>query len=224
MVCGIPFFSMLHFNYWLIAEFECCIDCGEERNSMVRDIVDWVAVGQRLRRIRKASRLSQREFGQRCGVSQNMISLYEKGRSHASVEFYIQVAQFGNKTIEWLLVGCEDRTSETLHEMRDLHDRMSQSLSAVSGLLDRSSNEANDERIIGIDDSEVLREILLQNQIELPSCITDLLREERKWRDLQLTGREVYGFRILVRLFGDLNETALRALLAIVRDREAVQY
>jgi transcriptional regulator with XRE-family HTH domain len=187
---------------------------------MTRETVDWAAVGERLRQIRKMSRLSQREFGHRFGVSQNMISLYENGRSYACVDFYIQVAQFGNKTIEWLLVGCENRATETLQEMRDLHEKMKQSLATVRGLLDRETDTVLDERILEINSPDVLREILLQDG-NLPPFIQEALNDLSQWRELSLNGREVYAFRMLVRLFGDLGEPALHGLLRIVRDTRA---
>jgi len=169
--------------------------------------VDWIGVGQRLLRIRKESQLSQREFGRRFGVSQNMISLYEKGRSRGSVEFYIQVAQFGGRTIEWLLVGCEDRTTETLREMIELHDKMNVSLGSVRQMLDREAAQAAEDRFLAIDDSEALLETLEQES-DLPQCLRAYVENPNAWRELALTGREVWAIRALARLFGDWDERA----------------
>lgn len=183
---------------------------------MTDSVVDWRATGERLRRIRKESGLSQCEFGRRFGVSQNMISLYEKGRSRASVDFYVQVAKFGGKSIEWLLIGSTDRTSETLREMRDLHDRMSSQLAVVRHLLDRESELALDTKLISIDESSLLRELLLE-ETDLPRTLRQAMERPEIWQNLSMNGREVWVFRMLVRLFGDMDFEKLKRFLTLVR-------
>lgn len=178
--------------------------------------LDWVKIGERLRHIRKESGLSQREFGRRCGVSQNMISLYEKGRSRASVDFYVQVAHLGGKTIEWLLMGHRDHAMETLREMRDLHAKMTSHLAVVHQLLDREADHALDRTILAVDDPDHLREVL-RTEKRLPNCLRDLLEDDLAWRALAMTGREVVFLRRLTDVFGDLSRDGIHQFLHLAR-------
>jgi len=178
--------------------------------------LDWVKIGERLRSIRKESGLSQRDFGRRYGVSQNMVSLYEKGRSRASVDFYVHMARLGGKTLEWLLTGQQDHTLETLCEMRDLHEKMTGHLAVVRQLLDREADDARDQAILPVEDPDHLREILLAEK-ELPACLREMLEDPVAWRELAMTGREVYAFRSLTETFGDLDNEGLHLFLRLVR-------
>jgi transcriptional regulator with XRE-family HTH domain len=178
--------------------------------------VDWAQVGERLRCIRKESGLSQREFGQHFGVSQNMISLYEKGKSHASVEFCVRVARLGDKTIEWLLTGQPDSTLETLREMHDLHEKMKNHLAIVRQLLDRETAHAMERTVASIEDPERLREALLAEK-GLSTCVKEALQDPDEWRTLGMTGREVCGLLGLERLFGELTREGLQMFLQVVR-------
>jgi transcriptional regulator with XRE-family HTH domain len=178
--------------------------------------LDWVKIGERLRSIRKESGLSQRDFGRPCDVSQNMISLYEKGRSRASVDFYVQVAQLGGKTIEWLLTGHQDHALETLREMRDLHEKMTGHLAVVRKLLNREADDVWDRAVLPVDDPDHLRDVLLTEK-ELPACLREMLEDPVAWRELAMTGREVYAFCSLTETFGDLDNEGLHLFLRLVR-------
>jgi len=181
--------------------------------------IDWVAVGDRIRRIRKENGLSQREFGRRFGVSQNMVSLYEKGKSRASVDFYIRVAKFGGKSIEWLLTGRSDNTIETLREMRSLHEEMNKHLSMVRRLIDCEAQNASQRALSAIEDPNELREALL-SETDLPSCIRELLQDGEKWREFAMNGREICILTQIARTFGEISTGDLRLLLGILRKHQ----
>ena len=183
---------------------------------MSEGVVDWVEVGRRLRRIRSESGTSQREFGRLFGVSQNMISLYEKGKSRATVDFYVRAAQLGGKTIEWLLTGREDRALETLREMRDLHEKMKGHLGVVRQLLNQEAGAAFDQTIPSIDDPDQLRKTLLAEK-DLPVCLTEVLEDPATWRTLAMTGREVCAFCNLVNAVGEIRTEGLDLFLRLVR-------
>ena len=178
--------------------------------------VEWAQIGERLRRIRKESGLSQRDFGRHFGVSQNMISLYEKGKSHASVEYCVRAALLGGKTIEWLLTGQPDTTIETLREMHDLHEKMKNHLAVVRQLLDRETANAMERTLASVEDPERLREALLAEK-GLSMCVKEALRSPEEWRNLGMTGREVCGLLALERLFGELTREGLQMFLRVVR-------
>ena len=182
--------------------------------------VNWVEVGKRLRQARRETKMSQREFGCRFSVSQNMISLYEKGRSRASVEFYMEVARFTGKSLEWLLLGKPDRTSETLHEIRDLHDRIRDQLLVVRRLVEWQTETDSDIRISLIDNPVTLRKILLE-ETDLPRSLRRTIEDHELWRELAMTGTEIWMYRTLARVFGDLTLDGLRRFLALVRENRA---
>jgi len=188
--------------------------CGEM--TMSESALDWAKVGERLRRIRKESGLSQRDFGRKCGVSQNMISLYEKGRSRAPVDFYVQVAHLGGKTIEWLLTGHEDHTLETLREVRDLQAKIAAHLAVVRQLLDRETDEVWVRTLSAVQDPVYLRELLLREK-ELPASLRELLDDSEAWIALAMTGREICLLRTLTEAFGDIGRGGIRLYLQIVR-------
>ncbi len=190
---------------------------------MMAEPVEWKKVGERLRKIRKEKRLSQREFGRQFNVSQNMISLYEKGKSRAPVEFYIQAAHFGDRSVEWLLLGHQDHLVETLREMEALYDKIQQHLAAVQQLLDRESREAVREAMLTAEDGRQLRQ-MLSREPHLPACIREALAHPATWESLHINGRELHAFCFLTQAFGDIEMDGLKSFLQIVRSaRPAVQ-
>lgn len=183
---------------------------------MLRYDVDWKTVGQRLRLTRKEHGLSQREFGRELGVSQNMICHYEKGRSRASVAFYLRAAEFGNRSIEWLLTGRGDHVTATLREMCDLHEKMKGHLEVVRRLLDQETAEASEQEILAINDPIQLRETLL-DKTDLPQCLRDILNHPIRWSQMAMNGREFYTLDTLVRVFGQMSPKGLELFLQLVR-------
>jgi transcriptional regulator with XRE-family HTH domain len=67
-------------------------------------IVDWTAVGRRLREYRGFD-LRQGEFARELGISQGQLSRYEKGISEIGAEVLLRLARKSGKTIEWWLTG-----------------------------------------------------------------------------------------------------------------------
>jgi transcriptional regulator with XRE-family HTH domain len=67
-------------------------------------IVDWTAVGRRLREYRGFD-LRQGEFARELGISQGQLSRYENGTSEIGAEVLLRLARKSGKTIEWWLTG-----------------------------------------------------------------------------------------------------------------------
>jgi transcriptional regulator with XRE-family HTH domain len=66
--------------------------------------VDWKAVGRRIRELRGFD-MTQEEFAQRIGVSQNYLSTMEHGKVQIGAEILLRIGrEFGN-SVEWLLTG-----------------------------------------------------------------------------------------------------------------------
>ncbi len=68
--------------------------------------VDWVAVGRRIREMRGFD-MTQQEFADRVGISQNYLSLMERGKVEIGAEILLRVGREFVRSIEWLLTGQE---------------------------------------------------------------------------------------------------------------------
>ena len=61
------------------------------------------AFPQRLQTLREKRRLSRRTLAELCGLSKNMISLYERGEKAPSVNALINLADFFGVSTDYLL-------------------------------------------------------------------------------------------------------------------------
>jgi transcriptional regulator with XRE-family HTH domain len=66
--------------------------------------VDWVAVGRRIREIRGFD-MTQAEFAERIGISQNYLSTMERGTVEIGAEILLRISREFAKNVEWLLTG-----------------------------------------------------------------------------------------------------------------------
>lgn len=62
-----------------------------------------ISFPQRLRALREKRRLSRRTLAELCGLSKNMISLYERGEKAPSVEALVNLADFFGVSTDYLL-------------------------------------------------------------------------------------------------------------------------
>lgn len=61
------------------------------------------AFPQRIQTLREKRRLSRRTLAELCGLSKNMISLYERGEKAPSVDALINLADFFGVSTDYLL-------------------------------------------------------------------------------------------------------------------------
>jgi transcriptional regulator with XRE-family HTH domain len=66
--------------------------------------VDWKTVGRRIRELRGFD-LTQEEFAQRIGISQNYLSTMERGKVQIGSEILLRMSREFGKSMEWLLTG-----------------------------------------------------------------------------------------------------------------------
>jgi len=64
-------------------------------------------IAQRIKEIRLENKLNQSQFGNSISVSQDTISLWEKGKSLPNTEFIIEICKKYNVSANYLL-GLED--------------------------------------------------------------------------------------------------------------------
>lgn len=60
-------------------------------------------VAERIREIRTENKLSQTEFGEKLSVSQDTVSLWEKGKSVPTAEYLVAIAKTFNVSIDYIL-------------------------------------------------------------------------------------------------------------------------
>jgi transcriptional regulator with XRE-family HTH domain len=66
--------------------------------------VDWVGVGRRIRELRGFD-MTQGDFARRIGVSQNYLSMMERGHVEIGAEIVLRISREFSKSMEWLLTG-----------------------------------------------------------------------------------------------------------------------
>ena len=66
--------------------------------------VDWVAVGRRIREMRGFD-MTQEEFAERSGISQNYLSTMERGKVEIGAEILLRISRKFLKSVDWLLTG-----------------------------------------------------------------------------------------------------------------------
>jgi transcriptional regulator with XRE-family HTH domain len=67
-------------------------------------VVDWEAVGRRIRELRGFD-TTQQVFAGRIGVSQNYLSAMEHGKVQIGAEILLQISSEYGRSLEWLLTG-----------------------------------------------------------------------------------------------------------------------
>lgn len=60
-------------------------------------------VGERIKEIRIDNKLSQTKFGEMLNVSQDTVSLWEKGKSYPSVEFLYKICLLFDVSADYIL-------------------------------------------------------------------------------------------------------------------------
>jgi transcriptional regulator with XRE-family HTH domain len=73
-------------------------------------------IGERIRVIRQRLKMSQEKLAQELGVAHNSVSSYETGDAYPSVPGLIKMAEVGNVTLDWLLLGHEVKATDLQHE------------------------------------------------------------------------------------------------------------
>jgi transcriptional regulator with XRE-family HTH domain len=79
---------------------------SRKKSSPAHAHVDWKAVGRRIRELRGFD-LTQVEFANRIGISQNYLSAMERGKVQVGAEILLRIGREFGKSVEWLLTGEE---------------------------------------------------------------------------------------------------------------------
>ena len=79
-----------------------------------------MAFGENLERIRKAQKVSQKQLGNALGITQQMISSYEKGFSAPNMDILLQIAEYFNISLDDLVGFHPENQEENSIENRFL--------------------------------------------------------------------------------------------------------
>lgn len=77
---------------------------SREKPRTGRVEIDWKLVGRRIRELRGFD-MTQEEFAQRIGVSQNYLSTMEHGKVEIGAAILLRIGREFRKSLEWLLTG-----------------------------------------------------------------------------------------------------------------------
>jgi transcriptional regulator with XRE-family HTH domain len=79
---------------------------SSKKSQRTETEVDWKAVGRRIRELRGFD-MTQKEFADRVGVSQNYLSTIEHGKVQIGSEVLLRISREFGRSMEWLLTGVE---------------------------------------------------------------------------------------------------------------------
>ena len=65
--------------------------------------MDMIKIGKRIKEIRLENGLSQQKFGEVLSVSQDTVSLWEKGKSVPTTEFLIELSKNFDVSVDYIL-------------------------------------------------------------------------------------------------------------------------
>ena len=68
--------------------------------------------GDRIKTIRKAFGMTQKEFAETVGSTQGTVSSYERNQGNPTMDVLVKIAELGNVTLDWLC-GISDEYLET---------------------------------------------------------------------------------------------------------------
>ena len=66
--------------------------------------IDWEGVGRRIRELRGFD-TSQEDFARAIGISQNYLSVMERGRVEIGAAILLRISREFGKSMEWILTG-----------------------------------------------------------------------------------------------------------------------
>jgi DNA-binding XRE family transcriptional regulator len=88
------------YGYFILIRIEMSMGMARPK----RDAIDWKLVGRRIRELRGFD-MNQEEFARRIGVSQNYLSVMERGKVEIGAEILLRISREFDKSLEWLLTG-----------------------------------------------------------------------------------------------------------------------
>ena len=87
--------------------------------------------GIRIRELRNRKKLTQMQLSEELNITFRYLSRLENGISVASVDLLVDIAIYFGVTLDYLLMGKENKNSELKHQIEKVIDTLEDLLSAV---------------------------------------------------------------------------------------------
>lgn len=81
---------------------------------------DYITMGQRIKQRRKELNMTQADFAEKLGISQNHISAIECGSQHLSFELFVSICNTLSINPDYLINGCTHLSNTPLQVMDNL--------------------------------------------------------------------------------------------------------
>lgn len=95
-----------------------------------------MSLGEKLKALRTAKKMSQKELAERIGIAKSVISFYESGDRFPSYDVFIKIARIFNVTTDYLL----DVERERMVNVSGLSEEDIAAVTTVIDALKRKSN------------------------------------------------------------------------------------
>ena len=98
---------------------------------------DLIETGKRIKAIREEKELSQMAFAEKINVSRSYMNKIENGTKSPSIDLLIEIAVFGNVTLDYLILGrsCSEEMEQKKNEIKKKIETYENLLSEIKDLL-----------------------------------------------------------------------------------------
>lgn len=80
--------------------------------------IDPTACGKRIRQLRKQHGLTQLGFCEKLNISETHLRKIESGERNASIDLYIEIAEFFHVSLDYLILGTEQSSGTFKSKLR----------------------------------------------------------------------------------------------------------
>lgn len=87
---------------------------------------DTKASGKRIKQLRQEMNLSQEQLAEKLNVSQNMIAKIECGLRRPSVDFLIELAQFFEISLHYIVIGTSKEATDKKRQIEEAIEQIDQ--------------------------------------------------------------------------------------------------
>lgn len=98
---------------------------------------DIVSLGEKLKALRTAKKMSQKELADRIGIAKSVISFYESGDRYPSYDVLIKIAGIFNVTTDYLLLDGERERTVNVSGLSE------EDIAAVTTIIDALKRKGN---------------------------------------------------------------------------------
>jgi len=124
-------------------------------------------IADRIKKLRKDNKLTQKELGDKVGVHANTISMYEQGNRRVSSDMLNKMSDIFGVSVDFILNGKEDKKEKTIYSSLDeslINDEQYLNLTLKNLLKDSTMVAFQDYKGWSLEDKKELLMILLNKK------------------------------------------------------------